>query len=120
MSGLTTHILDLTHGTPAENVKIKLFRFDDELETKKRLLQTTITNQHGRVDQPLLDEHEIVPGKYELVFYIGDYFLRKGLKLDEPLFLDKVVVHFGISQPNSHYHIPLLISPWGYQVYRGS
>ncbi|EIJ80430.1 putative transthyretin-like protein [Bacillus methanolicus PB1] len=120
MSGLTTHILDLTHGTPAENVKIEMFYLEDELETKKRLLQTTITNQNGRVHRPLLDQHEIVPGTYELLFYIGDYFLRKGLKLDEPLFLDKVVVRFGISQPNSNYHIPLLISPWGYQVYRGS
>lgn len=120
MIGLTTHILDLTHGTPAENVKIKLSRIGHESETEKQLLQTTFTNQHGRVNRPLLEPQEIVPGKYELLFYVGDYFLRKGLTLDEPLFLDKVVVHFGISQSNSHYHIPLLISPWGYQVYRGS
>jgi 5-hydroxyisourate hydrolase len=120
MNGITTHILDLTHGTPAKNVKVSLFFLEHGLETKKRLLQTTTTNQNGRVDQPLLKQDEMMPGEYELLFYIGDYFREKGLKLEEPMFLDKVVVRFGISQPNSHYHIPLLISPWGYQVYRGS
>ncbi|ASS90880.1 hydroxyisourate hydrolase [Aeribacillus sp. FSL K6-2848] len=120
MKGLTTHILDLTHGTPAQNVKIELFSVTDQNETEKQLLKTAFTNENGRVDEPLITEQQLTPGTYELLFYIGDYFKNKGLSLKEPLFLNHVVVRFGISDANAHYHVPLLISPWGYQVYRGS
>lgn len=117
MKGLTTHILDLTHGQPAAKVKIELSLLG---ESVKSPLKTVITNKDGRIDAPLLTSNELHPGEYELLFHIGDYFRKKGLNLQEPLFLDKVAVRIGIADSFSHYHVPLLISPWGYQVYRGS
>lgn len=119
MSGLTTHILDLTHGQPASKVKIELY-FSETAQGEWQLLKTAVTNSDGRLDHPFLSEKEIQIGNYELVFHIGDYFRKKEIKLPDPPFLDKIPVRFGISNPESHYHVPLLVSPWGYQVYRGS
>jgi len=118
MSGLTTHILDLTHGKPANNVTIELYIQDDA--SKWRKLKSAITNSDGRLDQPILSEEEMKIGSYELLFYIGDYFRKKKLELPEPAFLESVPIRFSISNEKSHYHVPLLVSPWGYQVYRGS
>ncbi|MED4228381.1 hydroxyisourate hydrolase [Neobacillus cucumis] len=117
MSGLTTHILDLTHGLPASNVTIELYSVSN---AGRYLLKTTVTNADGRLDQPLLSGEETKVGTYELVFHIGDYFRSKNLTLPDPLFLDIVPVRFGISNIESHYHVPLLVSPYGYQIYRGS
>ncbi|MDR4947622.1 hydroxyisourate hydrolase [Neobacillus cucumis] len=117
MSGLTTHILDLTHGLPASNVTIELYSVSN---AERYLLKTTVTNSDGRLDQPLLSGEERKVGTYELVFHIGDYFRSKNLTLPQPLFLDIVPVRFGISNIDSHYHVPLLVSPYGYQIYRGS
>lgn len=119
MSGLTTHILDLTHGQPASDVTIELF-FSETPMGEWQLLKTAVTNSDGRLNQPLLSEKEMKIGNYELVFHIGDYFRSKAIELPEPPFLEKVPVRFGIANSKSHYHIPLLISPWGYQIYRGS
>lgn len=117
MTGLTTHILDLTHGMPAADVLIQLSRLEGSGAT---VIKSAKTNQDGRLDDPLLSKHEIQIGEYELLFYIGDYFRGKDVSLPEPAFLDKVSIRFGIAEEDVHYHVPLLVSPWGYQVYRGS
>jgi 5-hydroxyisourate hydrolase len=117
MIGLTTHILDLTHGTPAADVDIQLMKITDSTHT---LLKTAVTNEDGRLNEPLLSGEEMMVGEYELLFFIGDYFRGKEVSLPEPAFLNKISVRFGISDADSHYHVPLLVSPWGYQVYRGS
>lgn len=118
MAGLTTHILDLTNGIPASGVKIDLYICQTDEE--KQHIKTSFTNSDGRLDEPLLKSEEVEAGEYEIIFHIGDYFRGNNSSLMEPLFLDKVPVRFGISQPETHYHVPLLVSPWGYQVYRGS
>lgn len=115
MSGLTTHILDLTHGIPAAEVKVELYRAQTV-----ELVKSSKTNSDGRLDAPILTAEEVEVGEYELVFHIGEYFRNKNLDLKEPHFLEKVPVRFGISDVTKHYHVPLLVSPWGYQVYRGS
>jgi 5-hydroxyisourate hydrolase len=119
MTRLTTHILDLTHGTPANNVTIKLYYKENETNEWNHL-KTTVTNQDGRLDHPLLSEDEVKIGSYELVFHIGTYFRVKKLDLSDPPFLEEIPVRFQIANTTIHYHVPLLISPWGYQVYRGS
>lgn len=118
MTGITTHILDLTHGTPASNVTIELF-IEEGTSGWKRL-KTVVTNDDGRLDHSLLTEEEMKIGIYELVFHVGEYFRIKDVILPDPPFLELVPVRFGISDVNAHYHVPLLVSPWGYQVYRGS
>ncbi|MFC7063170.1 hydroxyisourate hydrolase [Halobacillus seohaensis] len=117
MMGLTTHILDLTHGQPASAVLIELYSFEG---LSKTFINKTKTNDDGRLDEPLLTSEALKAGEYELLFYIGDYFRAKELDLPDPMFLNKVSVRFGVEDTDEHYHVPLLISPWGYQVYRGS
>lgn len=119
MKGLTTHILDLSHGTPAGNVTIELY-YQMENSTEWQRVKTAVTNYDGRLDSPILSKEEMRIGSYELVFHIGEYFRNMDLKLPTPQFLDKVPVRFGIAEEDCHYHVPLLVSPWGYQVYRGS
>ncbi|WP_251552055.1 hydroxyisourate hydrolase [Neobacillus muris] len=119
MTGLTTHVLDLTHGIPAANVTIDLyFQEDHSLEWKH--IKTAVTNADGRLDHPLLTEAEMKIGNYELLFHIGNYYRGNNIDLHHPLFLDKIPVRFGLANKNVHYHVPLLVSPFGYQVYRGS
>lgn len=122
MSGLTTHILDLTHGIPASNVTVELYFQEEKKSTSLdwTLLKTAKTNYDGRLDQPLLSAKEMKIGIYELVFHIGDYFLSRKIPLPNPPFLNTVPVRFAIADTERHYHVPLLVSPWGYQVYRGS
>lgn len=117
MAGISTHVLDTTHGCPAANVAIALWLINPAGE--KKLLKTTRTNQDGRTDSPLLVESELQAGVYELVFAIGEYFAQK-LDLPSPYFLDHIPIQFGIADPTIHYHIPLLVSPWSYSTYRGS
>ncbi|WP_407269456.1 hydroxyisourate hydrolase [Radiobacillus sp. PE A8.2] len=117
MAGLTTHILDVTHGQPAANTTIELYRLEG---SQRNHIKTKKTNSDGRLDEPLLTGDELEIGEYELVFHVGAYFKAKKVPLAEPVFLDKVPVRFGVSQVRGHYHVPLLVSPWGYQVYRGS
>lgn len=117
MSGLTTHVLDIASGQPAAHVIIELYMLRLQ---KREWLKTVVTNEDGRPGLPLLLPEEMKACEYELVFHIGDYFKGLGVTLLEPPFLDKVPVRFGISNLAPHYHVPLLISPYGYQVYRGS
>jgi len=116
MGRLTTHVLDTAHGKPGAGIKIDLYRLDP---TRERVASVA-TNADGRCDRPLLEGDGFGAGTYELVFHVGDYFAGDGAKAAEPRFLDDVVIRFGVAQPGEHYHVPLLISPYGYSTYRGS
>jgi 5-hydroxyisourate hydrolase len=113
---LTTHVLDTATGRPAAGLSIELYRLNGDMRTH---LKTAITNADGRCDAPLLAGAEFRTGEYELVFAAGDYLRRQGLRLPEPAFLDSVPIRFGLAEP-VHYHVPLLVSPYGYSTYRGS
>ena len=115
--GLTTHVLDTANGCPAAGVSVALLRLENE---DRQLLLQTVTNDDGRTDQPLVAEDALQPGQYELVFEVAEYFSKRGNKLDDPPFLDRVVLRFAIAHPEQHYHVPLLVSPWSYSTYRGS
>ena len=115
MGKLTTHILDTAIGRPAANVNIRLFALGDE----RALRASAVTNSDGRADKPLLEGEAMVTGEYELEFDIGAYFSAQGIALEQPAFLDTVVLRFAI-RADEHYHVPLLVSPWSYSTYRGS
>ncbi|WP_075289652.1 hydroxyisourate hydrolase [Pararhizobium arenae] len=114
---LTTHVLDTALGKPARGLKIDLYRIDGEA---KALLRNVSTNSDGRVDGPMLEGEAFVAGTYELLFYAGDYLRGTGAALPEPAFLDLIPLRFGIADAGSHYHVPLLLSPFSYSTYRGS
>lgn len=113
---LTTHVLDTTHGSPARGLGIDLASVDGG---HVHLLHSVVTNDDGRVDGPLLEGEAFMLGTYELLFNVGAYYSKLGLPVDNP-FLDVVPVRFVISDPAAHYHVPLLVSPYGYSTYRGS
>ena len=113
MGALTTHILDTAQGIPAAGVKIELW-FNDGKERK--LLKTAVTNQDGRLDAPAIVGDAFIKCKYELRFFIGDYFGDK----NEPAFLDIIPICFGVSNSDGHYHVPLLVSPYSFSTYKGS
>ena len=115
MGRLTTHALDLVRGGPARGLDIELWRVDGADGPPQRL-KTVRTNADGRTDEPLLAGADFVPGTFELVFGVGEYF---GLPAGER-FLDRVPVRFSMAGPDAHYHVPLLMTPWAYQTYRGS
>ncbi len=114
MGKLTTHVLDTAHGIPAAGVSVLL------LDAEGRALAETITNVDGRCDAPLLEGDAMRVGALTLVFGIGAYFRGKGVALTEPPFLDRVPIAFAIADADAHYHVPLLVSPYGYSTYRGS
>lgn len=116
MGRLTTHVLDTARGVPAAGVEVALYRVDPELHELAR----GRTNADGRLDQPILADDEFIVGVYELVFQAGDYFRASAAGLAEPLFVDEVVLRFGINDCTQHFHVPLLVSPFAYSTYRGS
>ncbi len=113
---LTTHVLDTARGCPAEGLKIELYRLDGD---ERVLLLSLVTNDDGRTDEQILPEAEFETGIYELVFHAGAYLDASGVPPETPRFLDEVPIRFGMSEA-SHYHVPLLLSPFGYSTYRGS
>lgn len=120
MSGyLTTHVLDTALGSPAHGVRIELFHLSDNARHK---IAETMTNADGRTDTPILPADAFQTGTYELVFFAGDYLRGVGLVAEDaaPLFLDQIPIRFGMDDPTAHYHVPLLLSPFGYSTYRGS
>ncbi|HEY4385416.1 MAG TPA: hydroxyisourate hydrolase [Ktedonobacteraceae bacterium] len=120
MAGLlTTHVLDTVHGCPAANVQIQLWRLHPQTE-QRTLLKTVRTTANGRTEAPLLAGEELSVARYELIFAVGAYFIDRGVDLPEPAFLTDVPIRFGIADPQAHYHVPLLVSPWAYSTYRGS
>ena len=116
MTKLTTHVLDIYSGKPGKGIKVELYFVSGENKTK---IKSIILNDDGRSDKPLVEEDGFKEGKYELVFFVGDYF-KNITKNNDLKFLDDVVIRFGISNRKEHYHVPLLVSPWSYSTYRGS
>ena len=113
---LTTHVLDTARGVPAAGLKIELFGIDGDTRT---LLKTLVTNEDGRTDAQILPSDRFATGTYELVFHAGPYLDASGTPKEDPRFLDVIPIRFGMSEA-SHYHVPLLLSPFGYSTYRGS
>lgn len=118
MGRLTTHVLDSAQGIPAHGVRVDLLRCVSE--DRYEPMGSFETNADGRVDTPLLEGDQMRSGTYELRFHAGDYLRDKGVSLPEPAFLDVVPLRFGIADEGGHYHVPLLLSPFGYTTYRGS
>ena len=116
MGRLTTHVLDTAAGSPAAGVRLELWA----IEPERRLLKSAMTNADGRVDAPLLADRAFTNGAYELRFFAGEYLRKSGAKLPDPAFFDVIPVRFGIADASQHYHVPLLLSPYGYSTYRGS
>jgi 5-hydroxyisourate hydrolase len=110
---LTTHVLDLTRGTPAAGMEIELWRLD----TEPTQLKVVTTNADGRTDEPLLAADEMVAGDFQLVFKIRDYFAERGM--DAGFFI-YAAVFFRIADPTQGCHVPLLVTPSSYSTYRGS
>jgi 5-hydroxyisourate hydrolase len=116
--GLSTHVLDTMHGTPAAGMAVSLYRIEGE---STKLLKQLVLNQDGRNPDGLLLEGEALQRAcYRLVFDVAGYYAARGVALPEPNFLGKVQIDFGVAQPAQHYHVPLLVSPWSYSTYRGS
>jgi 5-hydroxyisourate hydrolase len=117
MGRLSTHVLDTVNGKPARGVAIELFAIEGE---KRHSVVRTTTNADGRTDAPLMIADAFHTGTYELVFAVGAYFTSVGTATADPPFLDVVPIRFTIADPDGHYHVPLLVSPWSYSTYRGS
>ena len=117
MGKLSTHVLDVTQGKPGANVALELYAVGPQGRT---LLKSAVTNQDGRCDAPLLQGDEFRAGRYELVVAAGDYFAAQGVIIPEPRFIERVIIAFGIADPEQNYHVPLVVSPWSYSTYRGS
>ncbi len=116
--GLSTHVLDTTHGRPAAGMVVSLYRFEGgqpQLDRRFKL------NADGRnPDGPLYDNASLRAGRYRLVFEVAEYFRGQGVKLPDPPFLDEVTLDFGVADTSQHYHVPLLCTPWSHSTYRGS
>jgi 2-oxo-4-hydroxy-4-carboxy-5-ureidoimidazoline decarboxylase len=114
---LSTHVLDTHAGRPAVGMAVELVEFAGE---RAHRLCRVITNADGRTDQPLIADRPLPIGRYELRFAVGDHFRSRGIERGDPPFLDIVPLRFSIAEPESHYHVPLLCTPWSYSTYRGS
>lgn len=114
MGRLTTHVLDTSGGKPAAGMAVRLLAATGET------LLSASTNADGRLDAPALEGAAFAPGRYRLIFAVGAYFRGQGISLPEPAFLEDVEIAFGIADGSAHYHVPLLVSPYGYSTYRGS
>jgi len=114
---LSTHVLDTHAGKPAAGVRVELFELGASATS---LLAEAETNADGRTEEPLLSGGPLRVGRYELRFHVGDYFAKRNANLPQPAFLDVVPVRFAIADPEGHYHVPLLVTPWSYSTYRGS
>ncbi|NNU79487.1 hydroxyisourate hydrolase [Halovulum dunhuangense] len=113
---LTTHVLDTALGCPAAGLTIELYRIEGEA---RHAIARAVTNADGRTDQPILGQADFATGTYELVFHAGAYLDRTGAPGGKPRFLDVVPIRFGMAE-DDHYHVPLLLSPFGFSTYRGS
>ena len=113
---LTTHVLDTARGCPAEGLRIDLYRIEGEV---RAMVRSLVTNDDGRTDEQILPSDEFEAGVYELDFHAGAYLRATGQDGESPLFLDVVPIRFGMAE-QAHYHVPLLLSPYGYSTYRGS
>lgn len=114
---LSTHVLDTHAGRPAVGISIELYEFAGE---RAHRIATATTNADGRTDAPLIGSRPLPIGRYELRFAVGDHFRSRGIEQGDPPFLDIVPLRFSIAEPEGHYHVPLLCTPWSYSTYRGS
>ena len=114
---VTTHVLDTVRGTPGAGIRVDVSRREDDAWVH---LKTLTTNADGRTDAPILSEAEFIPGRYEVRFQVGDYFERTGVAVATSPYLDEVPVEANLADPDAHYHVPLIVAPWGYSTYRGS
>ena len=114
---LSTHVLDTQVGKPAAGVRVELYEIGASATS---LLLESVTNTDGRTDEPLVAGSPLRVGRYELRFHVGEYFAKRNANLPQPAFLDVVPVRFAIAEPEGHYHVPLLVTPWSYSTYRGS
>jgi len=114
---ITTHVLDTAQGRPAGGIKVELFRLTGET---REILASVVTNDDGRCEAPLVHGAEMSAGHYELVFHVSDYQRSTSVDASKILFLDQIPIRFGIMDADQHYHIPLLLAPFGYSTYRGS
>jgi len=114
---LSTHVLDLSRGVAAGGLAIDLHVIRDGL---REHVTSATTNADGRTDAPLVTGDRLEVGVYELTFHAADYFRRAGVPLPEPPFLGDVVVRIGLADASGNYHVPLLLSPFGYSTYRGT
>ena len=115
MTKLTTHCLDTYSGKPAKGIKVEVY----SVSGKREKINSTVLNSNGRTEKPLIEGSNFKEGKYELVFFVGEYF-KKVADLPKIPFLNEVYIRFGVSNSKEHYHVPLLVSPWSYSTYRGS
>ena len=113
---LSTHVLDLSEGRPAAGLRIDLIR----LTPAPSRIKSVVTNADGRTDAPLIAGGDMAEGIYQLEFHVGEYFSARSAPAKGAPFLDVVPVRFGISDPSASYHVPLLVTPWAYNTYRGS
>jgi hydroxyisourate hydrolase len=118
LAGVTTHVLDVTSGWPAQGVRVELYELAGAAERK--LVADVATNADGRTDKPLISAEQARAGRFELVFHAGDYFRRRRMEMADPPFLDVIPIRFAVADPQAHYHVPLIVSPWSYSTYRGS
>ncbi len=115
---LSTHVLDTQRGRPAQGIAVGLYELDRA--DCARLVTEAVTNADGRTDQPLIACRPVPIARYELRFTVSTYFQRQGVVLADPPFLDTVPIRFAVAEPEGHYHVPLLVTPWSYTTYRGS
>jgi 5-hydroxyisourate hydrolase len=115
---LTTHVLDTSRGCPAEGIKIGLFRITADYDFIQ--IGDGETDSDGRLTKPLLSGEDFSEGTYQLVFHATDYLKVHFKKQVDNLFLGDIPIRFKISNATEHYHVPLLLSPFGYSTYRGS
>ena len=116
--GLSTHVLDTMHGTPAAGMTVALYTTQG---AQAALVKRFTLNADGRNPDGLLyDTASVRVGTYRLVFDVAAYFKSRHVFLPEPAFLNQVTLDFGVADPSQHYHVPLLVSPWSYSTYRGS
>jgi 5-hydroxyisourate hydrolase len=118
MGRLSTHVLDTAHGCPAAGMHVTLLRV--EADGRAQPVREVVLDADGRAGGPLLDAGTMAAGRWRLAFAVAAYFRARGVALPEPPFLDVVAVDFGIADAAAHYHVPLLVSPYGYSTYRGS
>ena len=114
---LTTHVLDTARGVPASGIRIALYRVSGN---SHKMIAEAVTKSDGRTDAPILPKEKFKSGEYELIFFAGEYLDACGVPAENPRFLSTIPIRFGISDAESHYHVPLLLSPFGYSTYRGS
>ncbi|MFT4115139.1 2-oxo-4-hydroxy-4-carboxy-5-ureidoimidazoline decarboxylase [Bradyrhizobium sp.] len=115
---LSTHVLDNHSGKPAPGIAVELVELASLGES--RVIARAVTNDDGRTDQPLIGGRPLPIGRYELKFSVGKYYAERNVSMSDPPFLDEIPLRFAISEPEGHYHVPLLVTPWSYSTYRGS